>query len=155
MLAPDDQQARLLLAHPGLPLGIGVHIGSVIVEKVALDVSLARLIEKGKFIGPKIWVVALHIWIVAKMTCPGSCQGQQIRTKRAFIRRPIRPKGATRLPVLAKTFVVRDCILNNERFCALRMRKHHAKTYGAAVILHIEGVTLEPERFGEVIHELG
>ena len=48
-----------------------------------------------------------------------------------------------------------DCVLNNESFYALRMRKCHAKTDRAAVILHVKRVAREPERFGEVIHDLG
>src|SRR5437764_10833779 len=60
ILPPDHQQARLLLAHPGLPLRVGVYIGSIVVEQVALNVGLAGLVEKGKFIGPEIRVIAFQ-----------------------------------------------------------------------------------------------
>src|SRR5438309_2033150 len=43
ILPPDHQQARLLLAHPCLPPGVGVDVGSVVVEHVALNVGLPRL----------------------------------------------------------------------------------------------------------------
>src|SRR5467141_1092669 len=35
------------------------------------------------------------------------------------------------------------------------MDQGHAKTHGAAVILHVERTVGEPERFGEVIHDFG
>jgi len=70
ILAPDHQQARLLLAHPCLPFGVGLHIGSIVVEEVALNVCLAGLVEKGKFIGPEIWVVAFQVGIVPDMARP-------------------------------------------------------------------------------------
>src|SRR5436305_322170 len=35
------------------------------------------------------------------------------------------------------------------------MSQGHAKTNGAAVVLHVERVARESERFGEVIHDLG
>ena len=37
---------------------------------------------------------------------------------------------------------------------AFRMGQNHAKTHRAAVILHVKRVAREPERFGEVIHDL-
>ena len=46
VLTPDYQQTRLLLAHPCLPFRVGVDIRSIIVEKVALNIGLAGLIEK-------------------------------------------------------------------------------------------------------------
>ncbi len=35
------------------------------------------------------------------------------------------------------------------------MGQDHAKAHGPAVILHVERVVREPERFGEVVHDLG
>src|SRR5438128_7124906 len=66
-LAPDHQQARLLLTHPGLPFWIGVHIGSIVIKQIALNLGLAGLAEEIEFIGPQIRVVAFHIWIVRDM----------------------------------------------------------------------------------------
>src|SRR5262245_37073744 len=67
---PDHQHPRLLLAQPGLPLRVGVQIGSIVVEQLALNVSLAGLSEKGKFVGPEIWVIAFWIGIAPDMACP-------------------------------------------------------------------------------------
>src|SRR5580658_10852458 len=53
ILAPDHEQARLLLAHPRLPLWISIDIRAVVVEEVALNLGLARLVQKVKFIGPQ------------------------------------------------------------------------------------------------------
>jgi hypothetical protein len=50
---------------------------------------------------------------------------------------------------------VRHCVLDNESLDPVRMGQGHAKTHRAAVILHVKGVAREPERFGEVIHDLG
>jgi hypothetical protein len=35
------------------------------------------------------------------------------------------------------------------------MGQGHAKTHGAAVVLHVKRVTREPKSFGEVIHGFG
>src|SRR6266851_5661789 len=67
ILAPDHQQARLLFAHPCLPLRIGIYVGSIVVKQVALNLGLAGLIEKVKFIGPQIGVVAFHVGIISNM----------------------------------------------------------------------------------------
>ena len=68
MLAPYYQQARLPVTHPILPFGVGFHIGAVVVEHVALNVGLARLTEKSKFIDPPIRVIAIHVGIAPDMT---------------------------------------------------------------------------------------
>src|SRR5579864_5255186 len=52
ILAPDNQQTRLIFAHPGLPLGVGLDVRAIVVEQVALNLSLARLAEKVEFIAP-------------------------------------------------------------------------------------------------------
>ena len=52
ILAPDHQQSRQLLAHPGLPLGIIFDVRAVVVEEVNLNLALAGLVEKVKLIGP-------------------------------------------------------------------------------------------------------
>src|SRR5215813_4529567 len=154
ILAPDHQQARLFLAHPGLPLRVGIYIGSIVVEDVALYVPLTGLTEKSKLIGPKIRIVALHVWIISHMTCSRCLQREKIGAKRALVGGSIGPERSPRLPIRAQSFVVRHSVLNNQGFCALGMRKHHAKTYRAAVVLHVERVARQPESFSEVIHDL-
>ena len=49
--SPDHQQAWMRESQPCLPCWVGVDIGSIVVEQVASNVSLAGLAEKGKFIG--------------------------------------------------------------------------------------------------------
>jgi hypothetical protein len=68
MLALDHQQARLPVTHPILPLGVGIDIGAVIVEHVALNVGLGGLTEERKFIDPQIGIIAIHIGITPDMT---------------------------------------------------------------------------------------
>jgi hypothetical protein len=58
-----------------LPPRIGVHIGSVVVEQVTLNLGLAGLVEKMEFVGPQIWVIAFDIGIVSDM--PSPCCGQR------------------------------------------------------------------------------
>src|SRR4029077_12988652 len=52
ILAPDHQQARLLVTHPCLPFRIGVNVRSIIVEQVALNLRLTRLVEEIIFVRP-------------------------------------------------------------------------------------------------------
>ena len=69
--------------------------------------------------------------------------------------RAIGPKGPPRLPIRPQAFIVRHSVLDDESLDPLRMGQSHAKTHGAAVILHVQRVAREPERLGEVIHDLG
>ena len=83
------------------------------------------------------------------------CQREQVYAQRAFVGSAIGPKGSPRLPIRPQAFIVCHGVLNDESLYALRMRQGHAKTHGAAIILHVKRVAREPERFGEVIHDLG
>src|ERR1700689_193716 len=114
IFTPDHQQARLLLAHPCLPFRIGVHIGAIVVEEVALNLSLPGLIEKIEFIGPKVRVVAIHVWIISDMARTRSRQREKICAQRGFVWSAIGPKGPSRLPILSQAVIVRDRILNDE-----------------------------------------
>src|SRR5690242_18408824 len=58
VLAPNHQHARPLFAHPSLPPWIVFDVGAVVVEEVALNLDLAGLIKKRKFIRPQIGVIA-------------------------------------------------------------------------------------------------
>ena len=42
MLAPEDQKLRLRLLHPRLPFRISVYVRAVVVEEIALNLSLIR-----------------------------------------------------------------------------------------------------------------
>src|SRR5882724_2152697 len=72
VLAPNHQEARLLLTHPSLPPGIVFYVGAVVVEEVALNLDLAGLIEKCKFMRPQIGVIAFHVGIASYMARPRS-----------------------------------------------------------------------------------
>jgi len=50
---------------------------------------------------------------------------------------------------------VRHSILDDEALDSVRMGQGHAKTHGAAVILHESVLAREPKNFGEVIHGFG
>lgn len=73
--------------------------------------------------------------------------------KRRLVRRAIFPKLAPGLSVYAQAFVVRHAVLHDQRFHALWMRQCHPKTDRHAVVLHVKGITREPKRFGEMIHD--
>src|SRR5438105_4682428 len=99
ILAPDHQQARLRLAHPRLPRGVGVDIRAVVVEEVALNLGLAGLAEEGKLVGPEIWVIAFHVGIVPDMARPRRRQRQESGAQRALVGGAIGPKRSPRLPI--------------------------------------------------------
>ena len=121
VLPPEDQEPRLLLAHPGLPLGVGVHVRAVVVEEVTLNVGLAGLAEKGKLIGPEIRVIAFCVRIASDMARARRRQRQEIRAQRVFVGGAIGPKGTPRLPVRPQALVVCHCVLDDERLDPLRM----------------------------------
>src|SRR5207253_6523185 len=98
VLSPEDEQPRLPLAHPSLPLGVGVDVGAVVVEEVALNVGLAGLVEKSKLIGPAIGVITFHLGLAADVACLRRRQRQDIGAKRTSVRRAIAPTGPPRLP---------------------------------------------------------
>lgn len=68
ILAPDHEETRLVFSHPGLPFGIGLGVGAVIVEWIALNFSLAGPIQEVKLIRPKIRIVALKVGIVSDVS---------------------------------------------------------------------------------------
>src|SRR6202043_3471655 len=107
VFAPDDQKLWAGIPEPGLPLGVGVDVRAVVIEKVTLNIHLAGLAKKGKFIGPQIGVIAFHVGIASDMTRPRRLQRQQVGTKRAFVGGAVGPKGPTRLPYRAQALVVR------------------------------------------------
>src|SRR5271156_5868520 len=76
VFSPDDQQARLIFLHPGLPAGIGGDIGAVIVEKIALNIDFAGAVEKREFVVPQIGVVAFEVGIVADVARARGLQRQ-------------------------------------------------------------------------------
>ncbi len=89
------------------------------------------------------------------MARPRRRQRQEIGAQRAFVGSAVGPKGPPRLPIRPQAVVVRHRVLNDERLDPVRIGQGHAKPHGAAVILHIQRVAREPERFGEVLHDLG
>ena len=149
VLTPNHEETWLSLLHPCLPLRVGVDVRSIIVEKITLNVGLAGLVEKIKFIGPKVRVIAIHIRIVSDMAGSRGCQRKKICAQRIFVGGAIFPEFAPRLPVRAKAFVMPSRVLNNERVDALRVRQRHSETDRAAVIVHVKRVTREAQRFRE------
>jgi hypothetical protein len=111
-----------------------------------LNVGLDGLAEKGKFIGPEIGVIALHVGIGPDMARSRRLQRQKILAKRVFVGRPIGPNRPPRLPRHPQAL---------EGLDPVRMREHHAKAHGAAIVLHVKRVARKPERFGEINHDLG
>src|SRR5216683_3964147 len=152
ILTPNHQQPRLPFAHPCLPPAVGVDVRAVVIEEVALDIHLAGLAKKGKFIGPEIGGIALDVRIAPYMARPRSRERQEVCAKRTLVTGAICPKGPACFPNRSQTFVVRNGVLNNERLDSVRMGQGHAKTHGAAVILQVKRVAREPQSFGEVIH---
>src|SRR2546430_13214349 len=84
ILPPDNQQARLLLAHPPLPLRVRVDVRAVVVEEIALNVGLAGLAEKGKFVGPKIRVITFHLGILSATAWSRRGERQEAWGERRF-----------------------------------------------------------------------
>src|SRR5258707_12136398 len=104
VLTPDHQEPRLFLAHPRLPFRICVYICPIVVEQITLNVSLARLTEKGKFICPEIRVILFDVRIVSDMTRSRRLKRQEICAQRAFVGSAIGPKGPARLPIGTEPF---------------------------------------------------
>ena len=89
------------------------------------------------------------------MAGTGGREREEIYAQRAFIRSAIGPKLSPRIPIRTQALVVGDGVLYDQRFHAVGVRQDHAKTYRAAVILHVKSVVREAERFGEVVHDVG
>src|ERR1017187_6099315 len=141
VLAPQNEELWLCLPHPRLPLGIGLDVLAVIVEEIALNLRLPRSVQKGKLIGPEIWVIELDVRIVSDVARLRGCQRKKVLTQRFFICGSVGPECPPRCPVRSESFVVSDRILDDQRLHTFRMCQCHAKTNRAAVILHIQRVT--------------
>src|ERR1700722_20420666 len=111
---PQHQKPGTVPDHPRLPLGIGIDIPAVVVEQVALNISLAGLAQICEFIRPEIGVIALDVRIAPYMPRPRRRQQQQITTQGRFVGGTIRPKGAPRLPNRPQAIVMRHGVLNNQ-----------------------------------------
>src|SRR6476660_8567675 len=111
VLTPDHEQTWLTLLHPCLPFRIGVDVRLIIVEKIALNLGLAGLIQEVKLVGPQIRIITLHIRIVSDMARPRRLQRQKICAQRVFIGGAIFPKFPPRFPIRTQTFIVSDGIL--------------------------------------------
>jgi hypothetical protein len=70
MLAPKSPAGAAPSHASKLATWIVFDVGAVVVEEVALNLELARLIEKSKFIRPQIGVIALDVRIAAYMARP-------------------------------------------------------------------------------------
>ncbi len=154
VFAPDHEQPRLPFAHPVLPFWIGVNISSVVVEKIALYLGLPGPIQKIKLVGPEIGIVALRVGIVSDVSRPCGLQRQEIGAQGALIGGAISPECPARLPICSQALVVGDGVLHDQRFDSLRVCQRHAKADRATVVLHVQGVARESERFGEMVHGL-
>jgi len=78
-----------------LPSGIVFDVGAVVVEEVGLNVHLAGLIEKVKFVRPEIRVVACYVWVVASVAASRRLKRQEICAQRAFVGSSIGPESST------------------------------------------------------------
>jgi hypothetical protein len=58
------------------------------------------------------------------------------------------------LPKGREALFVGDCILDNLCLNSFGMSQGHAKTNGAAIVLHKQGVAIQMEFLGKVLHDL-
>src|SRR5271167_3180359 len=130
VFAPDHEQPWLLLAHPFLPFQIGIDVGSVVVEKIALYLSLAGPIQKIKFVGPEVGIVALHVGIVSDVPRTRRLERQEIGAQCALIGSAISPERPARFPIYSQPPVVGDSVLHDQRFDSLRMLSAMRKPTG-------------------------
>src|SRR5207253_8956720 len=105
--------------HPRLPPGIVFDVGAIVVEEVALNLDLARLIEENKFIRPQIGDIAFRVGIASDMERPRRLQRPQVGTKSALVGGAVGPKGPTRLPDRDQALVVRHSILDAETLASI------------------------------------
>src|ERR1700730_5098917 len=150
--APKNEQAWLGLTHPFLPLWVGSDVGLVIVKQIALDVSLAWLVQETDFIGPQIRIVALDLGIIAYMPRARGGKREQIRAQGHLVGCAVGPKSAAEVPVFPETALMRHSILNDERLNALRVSKSQAKANWPTIVLHVEAVMCQAQRFGHMLH---
>ena len=87
-----------------MPPGIVFDVGAIVVEEVALNLDLAGLIEKVKFVRPEIRVVACCVWVVTSVAASRRLKRQEIYAQPAFVgsaigQRPLQSKLLTPTPV--------------------------------------------------------
>ena len=99
IFSPEHQQPRLGLSHPCLPLRIGLHVGTVVVEEIALDVGLAGLVENAYSSVQRSGIILSGFGIAADMPSSRRLERQQIGAQRGFVCDAVRPERAPRLPV--------------------------------------------------------
>src|SRR5207237_3703155 len=112
---PKDEEGRVGFKAPILARGVGSDVGLVIVKQIALDVSLAWLVQETDFIGPQIRIVALDLGIIAYMPRARGGKREQIRAQGHLVGCAVGPNSAAEVPVFPDTALMRHSILNDER----------------------------------------
>ena len=73
MLAPNYEQPWLCSPHPRLPRCVGVDVGAVVIEEVALNLRLPRRIQKGILVGPKVRIIEINIRVISDVAYLRGC----------------------------------------------------------------------------------
>src|SRR5450755_2855688 len=111
----------------------------------------AWLVQETDFIGPQIRIVALNLGIIAYMPRARGVKREQIRAQGHLVGCAVGPKSAAEVPVFPETTLMRHSILNDERLNALRVSKSQAKANWPTIVLHVEAVMCQAQRFGHML----
>jgi hypothetical protein len=73
------------------PRCIGVDVGAVVIEEIALNLRLPGRIQKCILVGPKIRIIELNVRVISDVACLRGCKRKKVLAQRFFMSRPVCP----------------------------------------------------------------
>src|ERR1700680_680232 len=101
---------------------MGVYVGPVVVEQIALNCRFTWTGKECVFIGPAVRIIALRMRGGAEMPLLRGLKRREVGTELFFVGAAISPVGAPSFPKRPQAFLVGDGILDDQSLNPFRMR---------------------------------
>jgi hypothetical protein len=135
-------------AEPLLPRGIAGDVGSVVIEKVHLDVALAGTTLEREFVGPEVRVVQRYVRAPSHVPLAGGIEGQEVRPYSRLVAGAVGPEITTGLPEWPQSVLVSNRVLHHQGSHPIGMCCCQAEPYGFSVVLHKDVVAVHMKELG-------
>src|SRR5262249_4922151 len=143
--SPHYEHWRLMITEPLLPDWIGLQVILIVVKEVELNIRLTGLIQKVIFIGPSVRIDSFRMRRSADVAIQSGFKRKKILSKCGFMGGPAVPKSTPRRPQGREPFLVRNCVLNDERFDLFRPIHGHSHANRTAIVVKEESVMVQIE----------
>src|SRR5438105_14807404 len=112
----------------------------VVIKQIRLNVRLAGLIQKVKFVGPGVRIQTLRMWRRAHMAVAGCLHGEKSLAEVSLMRRAILPECPPSAPQRRQALLVRNRILDDDGLDLFGVGNCHPQSDMAAVIMEEKAI---------------